>query len=678
MPDRPLSGSGAYPLPPGLPQHAGRALAWAGAAAALAGIVAHDLLDGWRAPRSLVVVAACVLLAAWVASRIVRCSVATALALCWLALLPVFADPLPVLATLLAAAAALALGGRLLRGEGAGASCVLGLALAAGALAWLLPLPLHLRWTYGVACLALVAWQRHALADAGRGMREAWSAAVAPAPGSAAFAVLVLGLAGTSCWLPTLQHDDIGYHLYLPWSLLLDGRHPMDPEYHAWALAPWLADVVQAVPQVLAGAEARGPVNALWLVLAATGLWRLCGHLGGSPAAAWWTVATWASIPLTAALAGGMQTELPGTALLAWLVACGHGPPSRRRVLAMAVLAGALLATKLAAGAMALAMLPWLAWRQRSALRAGTVAAAAALVALVGGSSYAYAWAIAGNPLLPLANGYFASPYFPAEDFVDPRWHAGFDATLPWDLTFHTGRYLEAGPGAAGVVLVALAGVWLFALSLRRTRTLALLTFTIAAGMLATTQYLRYVYPLVALALPALVAALARVEPRAWRPLLALVVVAGLALYPRGHWMLGANALRHTLSARGADAPLLHTFAPERVLLGKVRDAIEGTPGATVLVMSHGGPMPAELGSRARGITWYDPSLAARAMQADLDSGGDAWTRLLLDEGVREIVLRPEELTPARRGALAGLGARREAAVGPFEWWRLPPEAAGP
>ena len=673
-----MPGPGTHPLRPVLPQLAGRTLAWAGAAAALGGIVAHDLYDGWRAPRTLAVVAACVLLVAWAAARIGRCSLATALSLCWLALLPVFADPLPVLATLLAAAAATAVGGRVLGEEGPGARCILGAALAAGALGWLLPLPVHLRWTYAVACIGLVAWQWRSLAEGARGMREAWSTAVAAAPASAAFAVLVLGLAGTSCWLPTLQHDDIGYHLYLPWSLLLDGRHPLDPDYHAWALAPWLADVVQAVPQVLAGAEARGPVNALWLVLAAAGLWRLCLHLGGGPAAAWWTVATWASIPLTAALAGGMQTELPTTALLAWLVVLGHGAPSPRRVLAMAVLAGALLATKLAAGAMALAVLPWLAWRQRAALRGGTVAAAAVLVALVGGSSYAYAWAIAGNPLLPLANARFASPYFPVEDFVDPRWHAGFEAALPWHLTFDTGRYLEASPGAAGVVLVALGGAWLLALALRSTRALALLTLATAAALLAATQYLRYVYPLVALALPALVLALSRVEPRAWRAFLALVVVGGLALYPRGHWMLGANALRHTVSARGADAPLLSAFAPERLVLGKVRGAILDDPDAAVLVMSHAGPMPAELGRRARGIMWYDPSLASRAMQADLDPSGAGWTDLLRDEGVAEVVLRPDELTPARRAALAGLGARREAAAGPFEWWRLRPEGSAP
>ncbi len=657
---------------------AGRVLAWSGLAATITGAVVHDLFEGWRPPRTLAILVVAGLLLAWPLRRFARCSWASAIALYWCALLPVFADPLPVAATLLAAAAATALGGTLLRDEDLAARCIAGTALAAGVLGWLMPLPIHLRWIYLAACAALLAWQWRPLWSGLRSARVAWTDSVATAPLSAAFAVMLLGLAGTGGWLPTLQHDDIGYHLYLPWSLMLDGRHPLDPEYHAWALAPWFADVVQAVPQVLAGAEARGAVNALWLALAASGLWRLCLALGGDARAAWWTVAAWASLPLTAALAGGMQTELPTTALLAWLVVLGHRPASMRGVLAMALLAGALVATKLAAAAMALALLPWLAWRQRAALGPATVAVAMALMALVGGASYAFAAVIAGNPLLPLANGMFGSPYFPAEDFSDPRWQAGFDAALPWHLTFDTARYLEADAGAGGVVLVALAGTWLLAIAMRRTRAFALLTLALMAGLLATSQYLRYVYPLLALALPALVVATTRAEPRHWMLLLAPVIVLNLALQPRGHWMLGANVVKHALSARGADAPLYETFAPERQLAAIMRETMGADARGNVLMLSDFGPMPAEFGRRARTIIWYDPSLAARAATADRDASGEAWIQLLRDEGIGEVMLRPDELSPPRRAALERLDARPRAAVGRVEWWQLPPAGDTP
>lgn len=669
FPQVPGSGSGA-PWP-----HAwrpvARALVWGGIAAGLAGLVAHDIFEGWRPPRTLLVLALCGLLLAWPLRRFGRCSWATAIATYWCVLLPVFADPVPVLATLLAAVAAAALGGLLLRDEGAGARCIVGAALGAGVIGWLLPLPVHLRTVYLVACLVVIGSQWQSVLAGTRVMQASWSSAVAAAPRSAALAVLLLGVAGTSCWLPTMQHDDIGYHLYLPWSLQLDARHPLDPEYHVWALAPWLADVVQAIPQVLAGAEARGPVNALWLVLAGSGLWRLCLALGGDARMAWWTVALWSSLPLTTALAGGMQTELPTTALLAWLVVLAHRPASARAVAAMAVLAGALIATKVAAAAMALAMLPWLAWRQRKALTPGTALLACGLLAATGGSSYAYAMAIAGNPVLPLANSVFESPYFQPGEFIDPRWHAGFDLALPWNLTFDTGRYMEAAPGAAGLVLVALGGAWLVAAVLPRTRMLALLAVATAAGLLAATQYLRYVYPLFALALPALVVAVARVEPRGWMLLLLVPLAANLALLPRGHWMLGANAVKRTLSARGADTPLYAAFAPERQLAAIVRDATDAGTGGNVLVLGGHDPMPAEFGRRARTITWYDPSLHARAASADRDPTGAAWAALLRDERIGEIMLRPDGLPAPRRAALERLDARPQARLDGLEWWRI-------
>lgn len=40
-----------------------------------------------------------------------------------------------------------------------------------------------------------------------------------------------------------------------------------DPRVQVWALAPWATDVLQAVPQVMSGQEARGPVLVASAVL---------------------------------------------------------------------------------------------------------------------------------------------------------------------------------------------------------------------------------------------------------------------------------------------------------------------------------------------------------------------------------------------------------------------------
>lgn len=669
------SGSGqslSWPLPAWL-------LLWSGGAACLGGIIGHRLLDDWVPSRTvaLLVVALLALGCAWLLRRITALALAHGLVITWLLALALLGGPLPMAATLLAAAAAMALGGVLLPRAGAATQCVVGIALGAGALGWLLPLPLHSRWTYLAGMIAVLAWRRGAVGGALRAALEDWRGLVAEAPRPTALAVLVLGLAATGCWVPTAQFDDVSYHLLLPWSLQMDGRLAMDPDVHAWALAPWAADVVQAVPQLLAGAEARGAVNAVWLALGAVALWRLCAMLGGDLRARAWTVALYGSLPLTAVLAMGMQTELATASLLAWAALLGSQPSSRRRLLAACALIGLLLATKLAAAVFALLLLPWLAWRHRGILDAPTVLAGLALVAVLGGASYVYAWFLAGNPVLPLMNDHFGSPWF-GGNFVDARWHAGVHPGLPWSLTFHTDRYLEAFRGGGGFVLIALAGAWLLALWQRSTRSLAALALAMAVLPLLATQYLRYVYPALVLALPALATAAYAAAPRSAHVLLAATCIANLAFQANGHWMLRTGILKTTVVAAGRDAPVLSRYAPERLVAALVRERWEreGGRAGAVLALDLGFATLAELGSAARTTAWYDPSLGAAGAAADRDPSGAAWVELWRREGIADVVVREQALSPTRRAALALAGAHREAAVGDIGWWRLPAAAA--
>ena len=652
---------------------------WAGGIACAGGVLFHGMFADWVPARTtaLMVIALLALGLAWGLRRATGMAMAHGLALAWLLALAWFGDPLPLLATLLMATAAIALGGLLLPHAPAAAQCITGLAFGAGVLGWMLPLPLHTRWTYLAVPLALVAWQQRALRTTLRATAEDWRRTVAADPRAMVLVVLVLGLASTACWPPTTQHDDVGYHLLLPWSLQLDGRLAMDPDVHAWALAPWAADVLQAVPQLLAGAEARGAVNALWLVLIAAALWRLAGLLGGDLRARAWTVALYASIPLTAALALGMQTELPSAAALAWTACLAFSTPSRRMVLAACALLGLLLATKLAAAGFAALLLPWLAWRQRSVLDLRTALGGLALMVALGGSSYAFAWFIAGNPVLPLMNDVFASPYFGGA-FRDPRWHAGAGPLLPWRMTFDTGRYLEAFPGGGGFVLVALAGAWLAALWQRRTRALAALALAMMAAPLLATQYLRYVYPALLLALPALVVAARAAAPRSAHVLLAATCIANLLFQANGHWMLRTGMVKDTVMAAGRDAPAFSEYAPSRLVAATIRGQRASADGSAgpVLALALDVPMLAEFGSDARSVSWYDPSLEAEAQRANADAGGAAWVTLWRREGITDLVLRVDRLTPAQHAGLALSGARRESAVGEVEWWRLPPADA--
>ena len=78
-----------------------------------------------------------------------------------------------------------------------------------------------------------------------------------------------------------MQSDDVAYHLGLPAQLQATARYAMDARLQVWALAPWNGDVLQGVAQVLAGREARGALNALWLLVAAGAMHGLAAVLGG-------------------------------------------------------------------------------------------------------------------------------------------------------------------------------------------------------------------------------------------------------------------------------------------------------------------------------------------------------------------------------------------------------------
>jgi hypothetical protein len=224
-----------------------------------------------------------------------------------------------------------------------------GLAIVAGTLGWLLPWPIHHRAVYALACIGVIAWRRSAIADACRSAWRQFDAAARAAPSASAAAILLLGLASTGAWLPTLQYDDAVYHLGLPWQLQETARYAMDPVLQVWALAPWAGDVLQGVVQVLADGEARGALDALWLAMAAGAVFALVATLGGDATRRWWAVALLGSLPMSMTLVGGMQTELPAMALLpalAWLVLRDGSGGWPRGLFAGAILFGALCGLK--------------------------------------------------------------------------------------------------------------------------------------------------------------------------------------------------------------------------------------------------------------------------------------------------------------------------------------------
>ncbi|GAA5003624.1 hypothetical protein GCM10025793_09710 [Lysobacter lycopersici] len=551
------------------------------------------------------------------------------------------------------------------------------MAAIGGLSAWALPLRAHEDWVYFAILSLLVAWRRHAVLATARNAGRAWRRAVAAQPVAAAWAVLAVGIASTGCWLPTMQSDDIAYHLRLPWMLQQSGFYDMNPDLHVWALAPWLADVIQAFPQVMAHSEARGPVDALWLVLAACGLWRLARRFDRrNSIAPWLAVALFASIPLATSLVAGMQTEMPTAAILAWLLVIACAPATTNRRFApgaqrcAAALFGALLAMKFGAAASAAILLPWALHRHRASLRWKDLASMAAIALAIGGSSYWYAARLSGNPFLPLFNGVFRSPYFAPNDFVDTHWTGHLAPSLPWRITFATGEYMDAYAGGFGFLLVCLAGAWLLALRERDLRTPMILCTAMLVAPLLPMQYARYAFPAMAVCIPLLCVAAHRVHPLHAGVLALLACLLNFAFQANGNWMLHGGAVRQTMRAHGRYAPLLSLYAPERVLAADMR--ARGRPAKNALQLDLEQGSIAELGARARYVNWYSRRLSLAAFAADADRSGRRWAQLLGAEGISDVVFRPSQLPVARRAGLALSKARLQARAGDMEWWMIP------
>ena len=375
-----------------------------------------------------------------------------------------------------------------------------GVGVIAGLVGWLLPMPLHSAVAYLIAAILVLVAGRHRLREAGRPMLEGWSNAVAEQPLAAGFAVAIIGLAAVPSWLPTLNPDDNAAHLLMARDLLAGSYYRIDASSQVFAVAPWLNNVLHAMTTVLAGAEARSVIGLGWLLAGCVGAHRVAHLLGARGAFPWLAAALYASHPLTAYFGMTLQVDGASTAVLLHLVAScielkRDGAWSASPWL-IGALCGMLAGLKISNGVYLLVLGSWLIWHHVSSRQYRRLALLLAFAGVIAGSSYFYATVITGNPLFPLFNGIFKSPYMAAIDFSDPRWHVGVGIDTFWKLTFSTPSFMESYIGAAGLSMLALLGAWVVSVASGGWRA-ALTAFALATGLVVflQVQYLRYIFP---------------------------------------------------------------------------------------------------------------------------------------------------------------------------------------
>ena len=527
---------------------------------------------------------------------------------------------------------------------------VIGLAVLVALVGWLLPFPIHTSLGYRVIAIAICVLRYKALLAHCKDMWQGWRGLEQAAGGWLVLVVVVTCVAGLGLWLPSVSYDDNTTHLTLPYQLLQDGYFHLDVSGQVWALAPWGNNILHAIAAMLAGCEARAAVDLLWLLLGVQSAWQLARALGASARVALAAAALFASLPLTGYFTTTMQVDGASAAVLmrfaAVLAVSGRSlPPLLLTVALLALLAG----LKASNGVYVLPALGWLAWLAVQQRQWRWLLGLFGLTALLGSSSYVYAAWITGNPVFPLFNASFKSPYFATINFIDQHWMAGVTWRSLWDMTFHSDRYGEHYPGAFGVALLAL----LPALALevvRRPASRVIALWFAATGLLLflQIQYLRYVFPATAILVVIGVLGLARGLPGKFFPVaLSVLLVANLALVPATVWYMHddvwALLVRQGPAARAA---IEASRAPERALLRRV---LLTSPKACILMTDKRSPFAATAAGHA--VTTkkiQDPRVGNTAAWADEDASGKRWQQTLTVLGSSHVMTTQSPPLPLR------------------------------
>lgn len=605
--------------------------------AALAGGAHIAAKRGWRHGSLLLLVAACVPLLGVV----------------------VYAGWTSIGASLLLIAAALALASCFQGASRSGIAIALmaGMACLSALVGWLLPVPLHHRAAYLVVALVLVVVRWRALRAMAREASATLHGMLSAHPG---WSILLIGattIASLGLWLPSLNYDDNAVHLILPSQLLADGYYRLDVQTQSWAVAPWANNVLHAIAAMFAGQEARASVALLWLLLGMSGAWRLARAVGGSPNVALAAVAVFAAQPLTGYFTTTMQVDGANAAILLHLAAIAATPAaSRPGAAVIGLLAGLLLALKTSN---LVYMLPLLAWMARSlphGARLRWLGTFALCLLPVAASSYAYAWLVTGNPLFPFYNAVFKSSYYPLENFRDLKWMAGVSWSSLWDITFRTDAYGQFFPGAAGLaVLATLPALIVDAVRRPASRWLAL--WALATGLLLFwfMQYLRYIFPALAVLAVLGTVALARfADRRVFAAAVVALVMSDALLMPTTSWIARENHWAQLLrEGPAARADIERKVMPERALLARI---MARDPNACVLMSNPKAPFVGTGRGHAMSLhRRYDPELWRARNDAETDASGGKWRDLLARIGASHVIVDPG-VEPLLARTLAGLG----------------------
>jgi hypothetical protein len=314
---------------------------------------------------------------------------------------------------------------------------------------------------------------------------------------------------------PEVGADALAMHLVVPSSIATFHHWAFDFKNHAWALMPMGGDWCYTVVYMFGGEPAARLLNFAFLLSIAV----LLASRGSLLIAA-----LFAATPIVQLVTGSLFVEnLWALLSLGALISISLYRENRRApyLYLTFILAGAAAATKFGALSFLVPFAALVFLTARPGIRRACAAIACFLI--FAAPPYLTAFAKTGNPVYP-----FLSSTGPGSD---ARFQTPLTFHTPYDLTFHTSRFLEGQDGAAGFQYFLLLPAAVLLLGRKRSYlgVASALTFAISAVLIfAGNSNLRYLYPALPFAMLFMASALTAmrvVDVRLYKVVLALLAV---------------------------------------------------------------------------------------------------------------------------------------------------------
>ena len=422
---------------------------------------------------------------------------------------------------------------------------------------------------------------------------------------------------------PTMGYDDHAQHLRIWTELATNHQYAFDVQIQIWAIAPFATDLLHAALSLMAGRDSRGAMNlglAILLLCLMARFWRIVGI---PVRAQWLLMVLMASTPMLGNLLLSLQTELALSVLaLAGVNLLVHTSVNQKDdhwlgVFACAALCVAIKLPGLVLGATLLSVVLIRWFRQRNSLLHVKPDWGVLVVLMVLGflalHSYGFAWLATGNPVFPLFNGIFHSPYMAPINFSDSRWVHGFSFQSYVRVFFETAQFFENGNYASGwqyLMLLPFAVVVIWRKGMPVGLRIALIPlFGFGLVMFSSTQYWRYMFPVMPIA--AVVLASLFVQRHASLKVIAYFLAAScitfnLLAFPSISWMMRLPA--SVAYSSSGKVELLRLYAPAALLTTLVNKL---APNSRVLYPASA-PHGATLNGVPLYVNWYSPKRELR------------------------------------------------------------------